>query len=210
MPDGAGAARATIGERLKEFRFKRNLTLADVSGLTQVSVSTLSKIENLQVSPTFDVIMRISEGLDISLEDLVRAPGDRASQVLGRRTVTRRGGGVGFTTAQYNYSVHATDLMRKHMAPLEIEVLARSVDDFENWGSHPGEEYVYVLSGEVEVHTELYAPVRLKPGESAYFDSNMRHAYVSVSAKPARVLSVSYDPNLGKGSLDSILQLEAS
>lgn len=209
MSQAATIARANIGERLKELRFNQNLTLSDVSGRTGVSVSTLSKIENHQVSPTFDVIMRISEGLDISLEDFVRTNGGR-TQVLGRRTVTLAEGGVSIPTTQYNYRIHATDLVRKHMVPLEIEVLARSIDDFENWGSHPGEEYLYVLQGVVEVHTELYAPARLHQGESAYFDSNMRHAYVSVSKKPARVLSISYDPNLGKGNLDSIVRLEAS
>lgn len=198
------SVRAAIGERLKELRFRRNLTLAEVSQLTGVSVSALSKIENLQVSPSFDVIMRISEGMDISLEDLVHSD-RRKAEVTGRKTLTPKGSAVALQTGQYEYKVHATELAHKHMVPLEMEIYARSPDEFERWGSHPGEEFLYVLEGEVVVHTELYKPFRLKAGESAYFDSSMSHIYVSVSPSNARVLSVSYDPNLGRRPWDSLV-----
>jgi quercetin dioxygenase-like cupin family protein len=55
---------------------------------------------------------------------------------------------------------------------------------------HSGEEFAYVLEGEIEFHTEFYAPVRLKPGESVYFDSGMGHAYLAASDGPCRILSV--------------------
>jgi hypothetical protein len=50
----------------------------------------------------------------------------------------------------------------------------------------------------VKIHTELYEPFVLGVGESAYFDSGMAHLYVSVSSTPARVLSVSFDPDQGR------------
>lgn len=184
-----------VGLRLKEVRLQHRLTLQAVSQRTGVSVSTLSKIENGQVSPLFDVIMRISNGLAIPLEDFVN-PGPK-SQVSGRKTVTRLEDGVHFHSDQYDYKAHAMELASKGMVPLEMRVRARSIDEFERWSSHEGQEYVYVLEGEIEVHTEHYSPFALKAGESAYFDSNMRHAYVSLSQKDARVLSVSYDPKPG-------------
>ena len=55
---------------------------------------------------------------------------------------------------------------------------------------HPGEEYLYVLEGTLEFHTEIYAPVRLEKGDSVYFDSGIAHAYVAVGSKPCRVLSM--------------------
>jgi len=84
------------------------------------------------------------------------------------------------------------------MVPLEILVRARSVDEFDHWSQHRGEEFVYVLSGAIEIHTEHYAPFRLEQGESAYFDSSMRHVYITVSKDEARVLSVSHDPGSPK------------
>jgi transcriptional regulator with XRE-family HTH domain len=200
--------RSSIGERLKAARRQRDLTLAEMSHLTAVSVSTLSKIENSQVSPSFDVIMRISEGLDISLEDLVRS--DAKTQVSGCKAITRQGDGVHMSTGQYEYKAHATELAQKHMVPLEMTILARSPEEFETWGHHPGEEYVYIVEGEIEVHTEAYAPFRLKTGESAYFDSGMRHVYICTSSTPARLISVSYDPKLGRRQIGGAQPVRAT
>lgn len=195
----SNAARSHIGLRLKEVRKSMKLTLAQVSRRSDVSASTLSKIENDQISPSFDIIKKISEGLGVSIEDFVR-PGEK-SVVSGRKTVTRARDGVFFTSGQYDYRAHATELSRKGMVPLELRIMARSVEDFDHWSRHNGEEFVYVLSGAIEIHTEHYAGFRLAAGESAYFDSGMAHVYVSVSEEDARVLSVSYDPDQGKERL---------
>jgi transcriptional regulator with XRE-family HTH domain len=181
-----------IGARLKEIRRTLDRTLSQVSEATGVSISNLSKIENNQISPSFDIMKRICDGLGVSIEDFVH-PGEK-NVVSGRKTTTREGEGDHFTSGQYDYRAHASELSRKAMVPLEILVRARSVDEFDHWSQHRGEEFVYVLSGAIEVHTEHYAAFRLERGESAYFDSSMRHLYVSVSKDFARVLSVSTDP----------------
>src|SRR5579859_6386993 len=181
-----------IGTRLKEIRRTLDQTLAQVSKSTGVSISNLSKIENSQISPSFDIMKRICDGLGVPIEDFVR-PGAK-SVVSGRKTTTCATEGDYFTSGQYDYRAHASELSRKAMVPLEIRVRARSVDEFDHWSQHRGEEFVYVLSGTIEIHTEHYAPFRLERGESAYFDSSMRHLYVSVSRDDARVLSVSHDP----------------
>ncbi len=183
-----------IGMRLKEIRRTLDQTLAQVSKSTGVSISNLSKIENSQISPSFDIMKRICDGLGVTIEDFVR-PGPK-SVVSGRKTTTRRDEGDLFTSGQYDYRAHSSELSRKAMVPLEILVRARSVEEFDHWSQHRGEEFVYVLSGAIEVHTEHYAPFRLDRGESAYFDSSMRHIYISVSRDNARVLSVSHDPGI--------------
>ncbi len=186
-----------VGARLKEIRRTLDRTLAEVSQATGVSISNLSKIENNQISPSFDIMKRICDGLGVTIEDFVR-PGTK-SVVSGRKTTTRRGEGDYFTSGQYEYRAHASELSRKGMVPLEIVVHARSVEEFDHWSQHRGEEFVYVLSGAIEVHTEHYAPFRLERGESAYFDSSMRHLYVTVSKEDAKVLSVSHDPGAPEG-----------
>ena len=182
-----------IGSRLKEIRRTLDRTLAEVSQASGVSISNLSKIENNQISPSFDVMKRICDGLQVPIEDFVR-PGVKKDVVSGRKTTTRKGEGDHFTSGQYDYRAHASELSRKAMVPLEIQVRARAVEEFDHWSQHRGEEFVYVLSGSIEIHTEHYAPFRLARGESAYFDSSMRHLYISVSKDDARVLSVSHDP----------------
>lgn len=181
-----------IGQRLKEIRRTLDLTLAVVSQRTGVSISSLSKIENDQISPSFDIMKRICDGLDVSIEDFVR-PGKK-NVVSGRKALTREGQGDYFTSGQYDYRAHANEISNKSMVPLELQVRARKVSEFDHWSQHRGEEFVYVLSGTLEIHTEHYAPFRLEKGESAYFDSSMRHVYLSVSKADARVLSVSHDP----------------
>jgi transcriptional regulator with XRE-family HTH domain len=182
----------TIGSRLRDMRHGLNATLAEISEKTGVSVSALSKIENDQISASYDILKRICDGLDIGIEDLV-SPGEKAV-VSGRKTSTRAGEGARFTSGQYDYRVHASEISRKSMMPLEMVIHARSVAEFDHWSRHRGEEFVFVLSGRLEVHTEHYSPFRLEAGESAYFDSSMRHLYISVGDEDARVLSVSHDP----------------
>ena len=187
-----GGRSSHIGERLKEIRRTLDRTLAEVSQVTGVSISNLSKIENNQISPSFDIMKRICDGLEVSIEDFVR-PGKK-SVVSGRKTLTRAGDGDFFTSVQYDYRAHANEISNKSMVPLEIQVRARKASEFDHWSQHRGEEFAFVLSGAIDVHTEHYAPFRLAAGESAYFDSSMRHIYLSVSKGDARVLSISHDP----------------
>ena len=60
-------------------------------------------------------------------------------------------------------------------------ILTKSLEEFGERVRHAGEEFIYVLTGRVEVHTEFYEPAILAPGECIYFDSNMAHAYVVAS-----------------------------
>jgi transcriptional regulator with XRE-family HTH domain len=199
--------RSVVAERLKTFRLERNLTLAELSQRSGVSVSNLSKIERGEVSPSFDVIFRVCEGLDVVLEQFVK-PGPKEG-IFGRKTFTRNGTGIPFSSGQYDYVAHSTELSRKAMVPLEMWVRARSVDEFDHWSQHDGEEYVYVISGAIAVHTDHYAPFQLGAGESAYFDSGMRHIYVSLGSDDAHVLSVSHGPTTASTSVTSFMQPEA-
>ena len=56
------------------------------------------------------------------------------------------------------------------------------------WRSHPGEEFVYVLEGTLDLHTLQYQPSRLNAGDSILFDAVMPHAYVAVGDKDAVLL----------------------
>lgn len=91
-------------------------------------------------------------------------------------------------TKCYEYALLCNDLSRKVMIPLVTRILARKFEDFDDWSRHEGEEFVYVLSGEVELFTEFYNPERFGPGDSWYIDSRMGHRLVSVSADEAVVL----------------------
>ena len=66
----------------------------------------------------------------------------------------------------------------------------RRVEDWGPLSRHEGEEWKYVLSGSIALHTEFYAPLVMRAGDSAYIDSGMGHAMVALDDAQARVLSV--------------------
>ena len=68
------------------------------------------------------------------------------------------------------------------------DVHARIFRGPEDYARHEGQEFIYILSGNVEVHFDGGQVVRLAKGDSLYFDSHIGHAYVSVSRQPARTI----------------------
>ncbi len=183
---------AKPGAMLKKLRIQRGWTLKEVSRRTGYPVSTLSKIENDRVSLTYDKLTRISAGLEVDFSSLFGAQeaAPDAAPLHGRRSITRAGEGRSIESKNYLHLYPATELLHKRLIPIIVEIRARSLEEFGELVRHSGEEYVYVLEGEIEVHTSAYAPVRLKAGDSIYFDSTMGHAYIAASSGPCRVLGV--------------------
>ena len=103
---------------------------------------------------------------------------------------TRCGAGRPHPTATYEHELLCSELTNKRMVPFKSRIRARSFADFGDWVRHDGEEFVLVLSGMVELHSEYYEPVTLAAGDSAYFDSAMGHALISLSETDAEVLWV--------------------
>ncbi len=183
--------KAKPGSVLKSMRLANGWTLAEVSRRTGLPVSTLSKVENDKMSLSYDKLARISKGLDIDIGQLFsleNAP--PLSLVTGRRSITRVGEGRLIETETYASTYCATDLLNKRFVPLVTDIRARSPSEFSEMIRHPGEEYTFVLEGTVELHSDLYAPVRLEVGDSIYFDSGMGHVYVAVGDGPCRVVSM--------------------
>ncbi|MCW4151892.1 XRE family transcriptional regulator [Halomonas sp. 18H] len=178
-----------LGERLREIRQANDWTLSDVSQRTGLARSTLSKIENGQTSPTFAAVQKLIGGLGIDLPQLLSQPPGKA-RTMGRRDLTRSGAGQLHPTPTYEHELLSCEMAQKRMIPFKTVVRARRFDDFQQWVRHDGEEFLMILEGEVHLYSEFYEPVLLVKGDSIYFDSDMGHALVSVSAEDAIVLSV--------------------
>ncbi|MBA2777429.1 helix-turn-helix domain-containing protein [Billgrantia kenyensis] len=178
-----------LGERLKEIRLANQWTLEDVSQRTGLARSTLSKIENNQISPTFTAVQKLISGLGIDLPQLLTPPKVQP-RTMGRRDLTRLGEGQRHPTPTYEHELLSCELAQKRMIPFKTIVRARSFDEFSEWVRHDGEEFLMVLEGDIRLYTEFYEPLQLSRGDSIYFDSDMGHALVSVSDDDAVVLSV--------------------
>ena len=186
----------TLGPKVRALRKSQNRTLAEVSAATGLSISALSKFENDQVSPTFANLMRLAEGLQISLSDLV-ALEQRDESVSARMTVSRKGDIAFRSTPKYDMYALCADLRHKRMTPLIERVKADDPSKIDGMIAHSGEEFFYVLSGAIEVHTEHYSPVRLEQGDSAYLDSSMAHTLVALDGRDADILMIWLGPGAG-------------
>ena len=176
---------------IRSARMAQSLSLRALSARAGMPYSTLSKLENGKVALTYDKLIRLAQALKLDLNDIVAGEGDRPVPAgIGRRSVTRAGDGYAAQSERHTHHYPAADLLGKMMTPIIVEVRARSLEEFGGLVRHTGEEYLYVLSGAMELHSDLYAPLPLDVGDSVYFDSGMAHAYVRTSAETCTVLSV--------------------
>jgi transcriptional regulator with XRE-family HTH domain len=178
-----------LGKRVREIRLSQNLTLEEASKRTGLARSTLSKIENEQISPTFSAVSKLVKGLGIDIPQLFSQP-KRSAGTGGRRDITRSGMGAPHPTPTYEHELLATQLTSKKMIPYRTAVRARSFDEYPEWVRHDGEEFLYVLRGSLYFYTEFYEPIELFEGDSAYYDCEMGHALVSTSEEDAEVIWV--------------------
>ncbi|CTQ55318.1 HTH-type transcriptional regulator SinR [Roseibium album] len=180
-----------LGKMIREARLQKGWTLEEAGKAAGIGRSTLSKIENNQTRPSFDIVRRLTKALDLRTPQLFVQSGP--SDISGRRDVTLTGQGEPQDTPTYSHELLCTELTSKRMFPYISTIKARDVSEFEAWIRHRGEEFMYVISGELTLFTEHYRPLALKTGDSVYYDSGMGHGCISTSEEDAKVLWVSLE-----------------
>ena len=186
-------AASRLGARLRRLRKVAGWTQGDLCARSGVAASTISKAENNLLSPSFETLLRLAEGLGVEMYELL-GPEQHETVAKTRRVVTRKGDGEMHETPAYTYELLCTELVTRKLQPLLARLKAHSRAEFGPLLSHPGEEVIYVLEGEVELHTEHYGPVRLAAGDCAYLDSIMGHGCLSTSEQDALVFWVHTAP----------------
>lgn len=179
-----------LGVRVRDLRTSRGWTLQQAAKQAGLARSTLSKIENGQMSPTYDALKKLAVGLEISVPQLFTPPGSETGQVSGRMSVTKTGQGKCHATTTYEHELLGEALSNKRMLPYRARIRARRVEEFDGWVRHDGEEFLYVLTGVIRLYTEFYEPFEMRRGDSAYYDATMGHNVVSVSDEDANILWV--------------------
>ncbi len=176
-PDGLEQVLTAVGPRLRALRQQRGATLADLSAVTGISVSTLSRLESGQRRPTLELLLPLARAHAIPLDELVDAPptGDprlrlRPVQRNGMTVIplSRRPGGVQAWKIVFPAGWPGT-------TP-EPQV-------------HEGYEWLYVLAGELRLQLGQQT-LTLRPGEVAEFDTHLPHAFWNPSAQPTELLSL--------------------
>jgi transcriptional regulator with XRE-family HTH domain len=178
----------SLGAQLRRLRRRRGWTLAEVSARSGLAISTLSKVENDRISLTYHNLAKLAVGLELDLSDFF-TPGAIADR-RGRRILCRRGQGRLHESANYAHEYLCAELPGRRMVPMFTRVKARRLAEFGPLIRHPGEEFMFVLKGAVDLHIADEDPVRLRAGDSFYFDGRAGHAALSIGKEDAQVLTV--------------------
>jgi len=186
IPEDSRHDAPPVGANIRRFRIESRMTLKGLAERSGVSIATISKIENGKNSGGFETIYKIARGLGVLVTEIIQSERDgRQNFIIHRRDDEDR-----HPTGIYDYFPQAFR-QDGSLNPYVMVIHTRTVPEKRDWSIHSGEEVVLVVSGAIELYREGRAPVRMEAGDSACFDSGIRHAFVCASKTPARIFSVS-------------------
>jgi quercetin dioxygenase-like cupin family protein len=183
--------RGSVGAALRQVRTARVLSLQDVAKATGISASFLSMVENDRSDITIGRLVKLIEFYGISLTDLL--PFSAATEYPEvveadeRKPLHSPAEGI-------SISLLAVDTQRQLM-PLEVEFGPGA--GLAEPGRHAGEEWVYVLEGELRVELEGAEPRTLQAGDAAYYPAERGHRLANASdTLPLRIICVDTPPTM--------------
>lgn len=181
----------TVGERIRTYRENLEMTPETLAEKSGVAVGVIDSIEKGEVLPALGVLTKISRALGQRLgtfmdDQFKMDPIVTRAEELEAAKVASEG------TNAHGYASHSLAIGKpdRHMDPFRIE-LAPNAPEFIS--SHEGEELIIVLSGEVEL---TYGPDKtvLKAGDTAYYNSVVKHQVKAHGDKPASIYGIVYMP----------------
>lgn len=180
-------AHVALATRIRLWRVARGWNqqhLADRAGFAR---STLSKIENGLLSPTFEILLKIARGFDCDLSDLVRP---ERPHLAGRMVIERGAPGVPVTDANNRLWPLGAQIKGRAYQAMLVEFTQTDIATFGPWNRHDTDDMLHVLSGRLALHTEGYKTAILGPGDTVHFDGAMPHACLSVGPEVCKCLYV--------------------
>ncbi|QXI40122.1 helix-turn-helix domain-containing protein [Pseudomonas xantholysinigenes] len=199
MPDTPTARpqldRSAVGARLRQLRKSRQMTLKQLSAQSGVPLSTLSKMELAQVSVSYEKLAAVARALNLDIAQLFRASSPSVAAQPATVVVDSLAAVAGYSTGTYDYYPIAGAFPERRMTPAYARIIARERGQFDDFIRHPGQEFAMVISGRVRIEFETGEAVSIGPQETAYFDSQVGHIYLSESEDggDARVMVVMTD-----------------
>lgn len=185
-----------IGREVRTFRRNQNITVAELSATTGLSIGMLSKIENGNTSPSLTTLQTLANALSVPLTAFFRGFEETRMAVH-----TRAGEGVELeregtrANHQYNLLGHIGANASGVIVEPYLITLSDEADTFPTF-QHGGIETIYMLEGEVDYrHGDEVYP--LKPGDTLFFDADAPHGPEVLVKLPARYLSVICYPQNG-------------
>jgi transcriptional regulator with XRE-family HTH domain len=179
-----------VGDRILRIREEKDLSLDEISKLTGFDVDYLSKIESKELQPQLGTVIKLSKALDSAFGRLVSGVGEKLYSITRkseRRTISRSTSKKGQKKI-YTYKSLPPDVKGRHM---EAFLVLLEEDPEKEISLHEGEEFIFVLDGEVilEIGEDKFV---LEPGDSAYYLSTTAHHIAAKNGK-ATILAVMFE-----------------
>ena len=192
------AAKNTPGKRITELCKTYSVSQETLSERSGVPVDLIRRIEEEDHIPDLAPLVKISRALGVRLGTLLDDH-EELGPVITRagtagdtaRFITGLPGGTGKTDHQgLTFKALAPDKGGRHMEPFIVDI---EPDAEQTKSTHEGEEFIYVISGNLSLEYGSQSQV-LHEGDSVYYDSIVPHRVISGDGKPVRILAVIYTP----------------
>jgi len=183
-----------VGEKIRELREQKGFSLQEMADRTGYSSALLSQIENHMVSPPLGAIIKIAKALELRVGEFF-GDAPREPFTIVRRNERKRASrfaskeGVNYG---YSYESLGFDKKDRHMEPFLVTLEPASIKS-EKLSSHEGEEFIFVLEGEMEAILGSHRDV-LCAGDCIYYDSSIPHKVQCHRNVPAKILAMIWAP----------------
>ncbi len=180
----------SLGDRIRRVREMRGLTVRDLSSRTGIDTDTLGRIESSKLMPGLGQLVRLGKALDMKMGYFISPGIDKPMTVVRkheRRPVSRYGEAKSLLYG-YSYESLAPGKANRLMEPFVVTLVPTETEEF---STHSGQEFLYVLEGEIKVQVGEHADF-LKPGDAVYYDSSQPHLVKCAGTAPAKILAVLY------------------
>ena len=178
-----------IGRQIREFRKARGLKLEELAGACGISKALLSKIENAKVSSPISTYSSIAASLGINFGDLLRGEEETGCVVIRRderKLVSRKRSAHG-----YQFESLGFKWPNKKFNPFLLTYLPRSRKTPLPNFTFQGEEFIFLLEGEIEMFYERER-YHLSPGDCLFLDASNPHGGRALRGKKAVALLISF------------------
>ena len=170
MPRKKNSKTDSVGEVIKKIREEKKVSYQNLANQTGLSVSRLEKIEKGELTPSVGTLLQLSKALQANFD----RPPDKTK------------------TPNYDYIELPTFAENTRLKAFRVQIDPKTEHLEEIEYRHQGEEFVYVLSGAVEVNVGDHIN-RLVKGDSLHFNSGIKHGLRNVGKTKADLIVVIYD-----------------
>ena len=184
-----------VGSKIRDLREMRCVSQEELSERCGLSVEQIAEIESGKVTTSLTPLLAIARGLGVRLGtflDDTELSGPVVTRKQGDDVQAVRFKGPNDHDGLEFHSL-AANKRDRNMEPFIIDVHPAAENRFE-LSSYEGEEFIYVLSGALEINygKKTY---RVDTGDSIYYDSIVPHHVHAADGKEARILAVVYAPH---------------